>query len=260
MDATSKLLLEEMKKLGDRLDDRLTSLEKRVDSVWDRFNPIEEKVEEISTWKKGVDSSVADLIVKLDNVENLVGNDDSVDALRQQVANLNTSSIEWFSIAWDLLRASCPNPTPPAGNPTVGPDGLRMDKHLRENRFGSVMAYTQLPVKGKYTDANPKLSSYRFNSSSGPAIVNTSGRWPKLPFPKFDGDNPKLWQSRCENYFDMAGIDRSNWVRIASMYFEGPAARWLQSVQHRVNSVGWDVFSKLVHDRFGRDHHDILIR
>jgi hypothetical protein len=63
-----------------------------------------------------------------------------------------------------------------------------------------------------------------------------------------------------KNYFEMAGIDRSNWVRIASMYFEGPAARWLQSVQHRVNSVGWDVFSKLVHDRFGRDHHEILIR
>jgi hypothetical protein len=162
MDATSKLLLEEMKKLGDRLDDRLTSLEKRVDSVGDRFNPIEEKVEEISTWKQGVDSSVADLIVKLDAVENLVGNDDSVDDVRQQVANLNTKLdrvvLDRVGPAQGILpKLEAVAATPPAGNPTVGPDGLRMDKHLQENGFGSVMAYTQLPVKGTYTDANPKL-------------------------------------------------------------------------------------------------------
>lgn len=24
---------------------------------------------------------------------------------------------------------------------------------------------------------------------------------PKLHFPSFDGENPKLWQSRCEDYF-----------------------------------------------------------
>jgi hypothetical protein len=27
------------------------------------------------------------------------------------------------------------------------------------------------------------------------------GRLPKLPFPKFDGDNPRRWRSRCEKYF-----------------------------------------------------------
>jgi hypothetical protein len=122
------------------------------------------------------------------------------------------------------------------------------------------MAYTQLPVKGTFPDPQPKYSPHCFSGSSGPAIVNTGGRWPKLPFPKFEGDNPKLWQSRCENYFDISGVDRSNWVRIAVMYFDGPAARWLQSIENRANAISWDNFCKLVHDRFGRDQHEVLIR
>jgi hypothetical protein len=115
------------------------------------------------------------------------------------------------------------------------------------------MAYTQLPVKSTYPDPQPKLHSHCHIGSSGPAIVNIVGRWPKLPFPKFEGDNPKLWQSHCENYFDMSGIDKSNWVRISVMYFDGLATRWLQSIENRANSTSWDTFCKLVHDRFGRD-------
>jgi hypothetical protein len=35
------------------------------------------------------------------------------------------------------------------------------------------------------------------------------GQLPKVPFPIFDGDNPKLWQTRCENYFAMYSVDLS---------------------------------------------------
>jgi hypothetical protein len=44
------------------------------------------------------------------------------------------------------------------------------------------------------------------------------------------------------------------------MYFDGPAARWLQSIEHRAKYFTWDQFCKFVHDRFGRDQHEILIR
>lgn len=56
----------------------------------------------------------------------------------------------------------------------------------------------------------------------------------------------------------MCGVDKSNWVCISSMYFEGPAARWLQSVESRAK-LTWDMFRKLVHDRFGWDQHEILV-
>jgi hypothetical protein len=29
------------------------------------------------------------------------------------------------------------------------------------------------------------------------------GNLPLINFPQFDGDNPQLWKSRCESYFDM---------------------------------------------------------
>jgi hypothetical protein len=44
------------------------------------------------------------------------------------------------------------------------------------------------------------------------------------------------------------------------MYFDGPAARWLQSVESKAQYTNWDPFCKMVHDRFGRDQHEILIR
>jgi hypothetical protein len=64
----------------------------------------------------------------------------------------------------------------------------------------------------------------------------------------------------CENYFDMYGVESSMWVRGASMHMEGSAARWLQSVKHKVRQVPWSEFCALVHDRFGRDQHEALIR
>lgn len=48
--------------------------------------------------------------------------------------------------------------------------------------------------------------------------------------------------------------------KISSMYFDGPAARWFQSIERTTSSMGWHVFCKLINDRFGRDLHELLIR
>jgi len=91
-------------------------------------------------------------------------------------------------------------------------------------------------------------------------MYTTSNKLPKVPFPKFVGENPKLWQTRSERYFDMHGIDKSLWVPVSTMYFDDAAARWLQSVDSKVSSIGWEDFCMLVHDRFGRDQQELLIR
>jgi hypothetical protein len=96
----------------------------------------------------------------------------------------------------------------------------------------------------------PSSDPSRFTSQSPLHGHADLDQLPKLHFPKFDGDNPKLWQSKCENYFDMYFVPHSVWVRVATMHFDGVAARWLQSVHHR----SW------IHDRFGRDQHESLIR
>jgi hypothetical protein len=87
-----------------------------------------------------------------------------------------------------------------------------------------------------------------------------TGKLPKMNFPKFEGENPKLWKSRSERYFEMYDVDPSLWVMVALMHFEGPAARWLQSVEHRVCVATWIELCSWIHDRFARDQHELLIR
>jgi hypothetical protein len=82
---------------------------------------------------------------------------------------------------------------------------------------------------------------------------------PKILFPMFVREDPQLWRSRCENYFEMYDVESNLWVRVASMHLEGPAAHWLQSVERRVKQVGWDAFCAMIHDRFGHDQHETLI-
>jgi hypothetical protein len=50
------------------------------------------------------------------------------------------------------------------------------------------------------------------------------------------------------------------WVKVASMHFEGKAHRWLQSVERRLRFMSWEEFCELIHERFGREQHESLIR
>jgi hypothetical protein len=65
------------------------------------------------------------------------------------------------------------------------------------------------------------------------------GGLPKLNFPSFDGTNPKLWQSKCEKYFNMYATEAYMWVQVATMHFVGVADCWLQSVEPRLPSMSW---------------------
>lgn len=124
------------------------------------------------------------------------------------------------------------------------------------------------PVKGTYgsqTPIFPSLCLPRFQSvhgggGSGSVGNFSSGRIPKLNFPSFVGDNPRLWLSRCKDYFELCDTDQHKWFKIASMYVTGAAARWISSIKMQVKSCSWSEFSKLVLDRFGRDQHELLVR
>jgi hypothetical protein len=89
---------------------------------------------------------------------------------------------------------------------------------------------------------------------------SSMGRLPKINFPQFDGSQPQLWKRQCESYFEMYETEPAMWVKVASMHFSGRASRWLQSVEKRLRQFGWEEFCGLVHDRFGREQHESLIR
>lgn len=50
------------------------------------------------------------------------------------------------------------------------------------------------------------------------------------------------------------------WVKVAHMHFIDAAARWVQSVEPQLRSMSWLIFCQLVHERFGQDQHQLLIR
>jgi hypothetical protein len=94
-------------------------------------------------------------------------------------------------------------------------------------------ASTRLPFHGSSPQDTFGGQSHR---SSG---VGSLGNLPKMQFPLFDGENPKLWQSRCEDYFLMYNVDQTLWIKIASMNFNGAAARCLQSVESKLAQSSW---------------------
>jgi hypothetical protein len=62
------------------------------------------------------------------------------------------------------------------------------------------------------------------------------------------------------SYFEMYGVELELWIKVASMHLEGATAHWFHSVERRLCHMGWNELCALVHDRFGSDEHETLIR
>jgi hypothetical protein len=55
------------------------------------------------------------------------------------------------------------------------------------------------------------------------------GHLPKLHFPSFDGEHPKLCIRWAHSYFDMYSVEPHLWIRVSSMHFTGLAACWFSA-------------------------------
>jgi hypothetical protein len=88
----------------------------------------------------------------------------------------------------------------------------------------------------------------------------SSDKLPKLNFPKFDGDNPRLWIRNCNDYFEMYEVAPRRWIKVSTMHLTGAAARWFPAVEQQVLHMSWPQFTALVLERFGKDQHELLIR
>jgi hypothetical protein len=161
--------------------------------------------------------------------------DTSITSIRLELTKLN-------SFDRDARAASSTQPVViPVGSASArsspganadGPVGHRVETSNRDGGFGRVFTHTHIPVTGMMPQTTPPpftsvhTDPGRASQSSADFRLNL-GKLPKMNFPRFDGDHPKLWQSRCKNYFDMYSVDPCMWVRVASMHFDGPAMRWL---------------------------------
>jgi hypothetical protein len=83
---------------------------------------------------------------------------------------------------------------------------------------------------------------------------------PRVELPQFDGSNPKLWQRRCEDYFQRWQTPTMLWVSSASDQFVGAAATWLESYLHQHRQSVWTDFVAAVLARFFRNQYAIVVR
>ncbi|PVH63969.1 hypothetical protein PAHAL_2G148300 [Panicum hallii] len=109
----------------------------------------------------------------------------------------------------------------------------------------------------------PKAHGSTFESSTRPRSSDSGEflmeKLPKVPLPIFDGENPKLWISRCEKYFVIYHVDPSMWVKVSVMQFSGAAARWFQAVEKMLAHDSWPDLCKLVLKRFGKEQFSGLV-
>jgi hypothetical protein len=173
-------------------DARVVTLETKQDA---RFSDLEKFAASFDEWRPDIEGTVGDIHLEVKKL--------SLGWGRASVDNpLDTSGV----------LAPAPNAGPlPASfltTPVVGP-GLA--HQYRESGPGVVTTLVHSPVKGEHLIFPPPNPVHKFPSAdthmseSDPAQVGGIGhdhnKIPKVDFPKFDGDQPKLWLSNCIDYF-----------------------------------------------------------
>ncbi|KAK1650696.1 hypothetical protein QYE76_068501 [Lolium multiflorum] len=102
---------------------------------------------------------------------------------------------------------------------------------------------------------------------TGGGRTNTPGQeqggrshMPKMSFPRFSGEHPRVWRDQCLDYFRVFNITPSLWYTTASLHLDGNAAIWLQSYKQRHTIRGWPQFITAVESEFGADDQRISMK
>ena len=131
--------------------------------------------------------------------------------------------------------------------------------HRGENQGRRPGYYIQPPTRGTREHYN----SPSLDKSSEDIFLECPDHFtpgPRVELPRFEGLQPRLWQSRCEEYFQIWGTPPSLWVSYASAQFEGAAAKWLEAFRQKFPKAIWDDFCIALQARFGRNQHATLLR
>ncbi|XP_044322006.1 uncharacterized protein [Triticum aestivum] len=79
---------------------------------------------------------------------------------------------------------------------------------------------------------------------------------PKHHFPRFAGENPRLWLDQALTYFNMYRVPEHHWVSTATLYLEGHAALWWQAFKQRRRLWPWDDFAMEIALEFGQGEYE----
>jgi hypothetical protein len=55
----------------------------------------------------------------------------------------------------------------------------------------------------------------------------------KMSFPRFNGEQPKIWKDKCLDYFLLFNVHPSLWLVSCTLHMDGNAALWLKAYRLR---------------------------
>ncbi|KAK1603585.1 hypothetical protein QYE76_017483 [Lolium multiflorum] len=77
----------------------------------------------------------------------------------------------------------------------------------------------------------------------------------KMSFPRFDGNQPRIWKDKCLDYFRLFSVHPSLWLVSATLHMEGNAALWLKAYRLRHEITTWPALMTAVEEKFVADDH-----
>lgn len=126
----------------------------------------------------------------------------------------------------------------PRKNTGPGPTGHRDDLDHREKAVGE--RFPLRPPPGNGTLEHLDLSTHMIESVKHHSNYHPHINPLKLDFPPFDGENPKAWQLKCENYFRICSIRLEFHISMATMHFVGGALMWLHATKAHARFEEWE--------------------
>lgn len=220
-------------------------------TLTERMAAVEGEVESLTTRVAELTTSLNSILGSLQGMEKWIpAVDEGIKDLRQ--------AVEQVASRVTTLEAKAPATTMPVTIPPVG-HGAALNHQGAAT--GTPVDQGRALVKGKLQFHN---SPVHFDlgdcSEKGMGGLQSPGRssgsrLPKTDFPKFDGDNPKLWKTNSEKYFSMYQVPYETWSSFATLHFVGNAALWLQTYEELHCVESWPELCVVVHGKFGKDKY-----
>jgi hypothetical protein len=197
----------------------MTSFTPHMGFVDKRFTDMAFDEAQRDTWVAAMETAAASLDSSFTSWKPQV--EESLHSVRLELSKLNSffnrEAKESSTTKPGVLSIKSAPPRSPFDIATNDPSGHHTDNCNRDCGYGSVYIHTHDPVKDTIHSTVPSpppnvaahmefssdRDTYRAHHSASQSPRLPTRKLPKLNFPSFDGDNPKLCKSRCENYFDM---------------------------------------------------------
>ncbi|PIM99819.1 hypothetical protein CDL12_27680 [Handroanthus impetiginosus] len=96
-------------------------------------------------------------------------------------------------------------------------------------------------------------SAGKLPQNHGEKVADTSHsgmRIPVLDFPRFNGENPKMWILECHGLFIENPVADWEKIQMAARHMDGEARQWYLSSVAEKRSITWAIFINLLMERF----------